>query len=250
MAEEVDTRMSPSLHPDSLSLIEDYDDDTRHLLGGAQTVLSEAQKALQSIHDKKKATAQNLALTDAAKLVDVDNFAIKRMATVEKSWGNAIEALNNNVQKLEQELNAPIEQTGSYHMATEIRSVIRSLPEGERMTAIQRAINAGDERTVSATLGGPALLSGISEELQSSFLQEWHEKQRPLEAKRVRAMKATANLLNDHYKILKKEVTKAVGVYEEYGDSRNGKRTLLRTWTAAEIRERVKAANEPFGVPV
>ncbi|NVN10828.1 hypothetical protein [Nguyenibacter vanlangensis] len=63
-------------------------------------------------------------------------------------------------------------------------------------------------------------------------------------------MKATADMLNNRYKLLTKAVEQAVGAHKEYNEDRQGRRVLARTWMPEQVRERVRAANAPFAVPV
>ena len=102
----------------------------------------------------------------------------------------------------------------------------------------------------TAVLGAPAMLSGIDPELQDSYRREWHEKQKPVEAKKVRAMRAGADLLNGRVKLLKKAWTDAVGTHEEVEEDRQGRRIVKRVWTPEQVREMVRNANLPFAVPV
>lgn len=250
MADEVDTRISPSLDPGVIALIDDYDDDTRPLLGQTETALSEAFEALKGIHDAKAAAATNPTLNEYAQLIEVDNYATKRMDRVMKTWDRAIDALNNNATSLETDLRAPVEQKASHAMASEIRSVFRGMDTGPRMSAIQRAINNGDERTVTAICGAPGLLSGLDDDMRASFAREWQERQMPVEAKKVRALRAAADLLNDRVKILKTEWAKAVGVIEETREGPRGEKIVVRTITPAQVREQVQKAKKPFAVPV
>ena len=46
MSDQIDTRISPTLHPGIAGEIADYDDDTRPLLGATETVVHEAYQAL------------------------------------------------------------------------------------------------------------------------------------------------------------------------------------------------------------
>lgn len=250
MADNTDTRISPTLHPDVSAVIDDYDEETRPVLGQTETAVSMAFEALKSIHDAKAAAKTNPTLNDFAQLVQVDDFATKRMAPVMQTWDRAIDALNNNVVALEKELNGPVKARADSPIAVEVRAAIKGLDMGERMAAIQKAIRDGDEAVATAVLGAPAMLSGIDPELQDSYRREWHEKQKPLEAKRVRAMKQAADLLNGRVKILKKEWTEAVGVHEETKEDRQGRKIVTKTWTPEQIREMVRKANLPFAVPV
>lgn len=250
MSDEVDTRISPTLHPGIAGEIADYDDDTRPLLGATETAVSEAFNALKSIHDAKAAAATNPTLNEFAQLIAVDNHATKLMDKVYASWSRTTDTLNANIAKMEKELYAPVEQRATASMASEIRRHFASLELGPRMNALRKAIEAGDELTASSILGAPYYLSDMTEELHAEFLRDWHNAQRPVEAKKVRAMRAAADMLNERYKLLTAAHRDAVGVIEQTEEGRRGEKIVVRIWTPAQVWERVKAANEPFSVPV
>lgn len=251
MSESIDTRISPTLHPGIAGEIADYDDDTRPLLGATETAVDEAYQALRSIHDAKAGAAKNPTLNEYAQLVAVDTHATKVMSKVYGSWSRTVDTLNANITKLEGELNAPVEQRATASMASEIRSYFRSLDPGPRMSALRQAIEAGDDTTVTAVLGGRPYLSGLAPDLHAEFLHDWHNAQRPIDAKKLRALKAAADLLNNRYKLLTKAVTEAVGDIKIYEPSKvNGAPILVKTITPAQVREQVKASNAAFAVPV
>lgn len=251
MSDEMDTRISPTLHPGIAGEIADYDDDTRPLLGQTETAVDEAFKALQSIHNAKEGAAKNPTLNEAAQLIAVDNHATKVMSKVYASWSRTVDTLNANITKLDKELNAPVEQRATASMASEIRAYFRDLKPGPRMNALRQAIEAGDEVTVTAVLGGRPYLSGLEPDLHAEFLRDWHAAQRPVEAKKLRAMTAAAEMLNNRYKLLTKAVTDAVGDIKIYEESKvNGAPILVKTITPAQVRAQVKASNEAFAVPV
>lgn len=250
MSKEVDTRISPTLHPGIAGEIADYDDDTRPLLGATETAVSEAFEALKSIHDAKAAAATNPTLNEYAQLIAVDNHAEKRMGKVYASWGRTVDVLNNNIAAMEKELYAPVEQRATASMASEIRQHFAGLKDGEKMNALRKAIEGGDALTASSILGAPSYLSGLDPDLHAEYLRDWHNAQRPVEAKKIRAMRAAAEMLNDRYKLLTKAHREAVGVIEQTEEGRRGEKIVVRIWTPAQVRARVRAANEPFAVPV
>ncbi|WP_066800827.1 hypothetical protein [Sphingomonas soli] len=252
MSDKIDTRISPTLYPGIAGEIADYDDETRPLLGQTETAVHEAFQALQSIHDAKAGAAKNPALNEYAQLIAVDNHATKLMSKVYGSWSRTVDTLNNNIASLEKELNAPVEQRATQSMASEIRSFFRGMDnEAKRITAIRQAIADGDSITVTAVLGGRHYLSGIDAETSAQFLHEWHGAQRPLEAKKLRAMKAAAEMLNNRYKMLTKAVSDAVGDIKIYEESKDGKRQILvKTVTPEMVRKQVKESNAAFAVPV
>lgn len=251
MSDEVDTRISPTLHPGIAGEIADYDDDTRPLLGTTETAVSEAFNALKSIHDAKAAAATNPTLNEFAQLIAVDNHATKLMDKVYAKWSRTTDTLNANITAMEKDLYAPVESKASRTMATEIRQHFASLEnDGKRMGALRKAIEAGDETTATAVLGAPSYLSGLSEELHAEYLRDWNNAQQPVEAKKVRAMRAAAEILNERYNLLTQAHREAVGVIEQTEEGRRGEKIVVRIWTPAQVRERVRAANEPFAVPV
>lgn len=227
-----------------------FDADQHPLLGATETAVSEAFEALKSIHDAKAAAATNPTLNEWAQLIAVDSHATKRMDKVYAAWSRTTDTLNNNIATMEKELYAPVESRASRTMATEIRQHFAGLKDGEKMKALKLAIDNGDETTATAVLGAPSYLSGLSEELHAEYLRDWHNAQRPVEAKKIRAMQAAADMLNDRYKLLTKAHREAVGVIEQTEEGRRGEKIVVRIWTPAQVRERVKAANEPFSVPV
>lgn len=250
MSDETDLRISPTLHPGIAGEIADYDDDTRPLLGATETAVSEAFEALKSIHDAKAAAATNPTLNEFAQLILVDSHAAKRMDKVYAKWAQTTDVLNANITKMEKELYAPVEQRATASMASEIRAHFKALKPNERMLALKTAIDDGDEITATAILGGKSYLSGFDAELHAEYLKDWHNAQRPVEAKKIRAMRQAADMLNDRYKLLTKAHREAVGVIEQTEEGRRGEKIVVRIWTPAQVRERVKAANEPFAVPV
>ncbi|KQM27326.1 MULTISPECIES: hypothetical protein [unclassified Sphingomonas] len=251
MSDIIDVRISPTLHPGITGEIADYDDYTRPLLGATETAVDEAFKALQSIHDAKAGAEKNPTWNDAARLVATDSHATKVMSKVYGSWSRTVDTLDANITKLEGELNAPVEQRATASMASEIRSYFRSLDPGPRMNALRQAIEAGDDTTVTAVLGGRPYLSGLEPDLHAEFLHDWHNAQRPVDAKKLRAMKAAAEMLNNRYKLLTKAVTEAVGDIKVYEPSKvDGRPVLFKTITPAQVRKQVKESNEAFAIPV
>ncbi|WP_298671309.1 hypothetical protein [uncultured Sphingomonas sp.] len=251
MSDEVDIRISPTLHPGIAGEVADYDEDTRPLLGQTETAVDEAFKALQSIHDAKAGAAKNPTLNEYAQLVAVDTHATKVMDKVYGSWSRAVDVLNANIAKMDKELNAPVEQRATAAMASEIRTYFRGLKDGPRMNALRQAIESGDEVTATAVLGGRPYLSGLDPDLHAEFLHDWHKAQRPVEAKKLGAMRQAADMLNDRYKLLTKAVADAVGDIKIYEPSKvNGAPILVKTITPSMVRKQVKESNAAFAVPV
>lgn len=214
MADEIqdaDTRVTPSFHPQTVRAIDEYDDDTASILAGTEAAFNEAYIGVGRVHDASAASKRNPAWNEAAALIETQNFADKIATGLLKRFDSATAGLNRVIEGLERDLSQPIESRGVGAMAGEIRSYVHSLPEGQRMGFIRNAIEAGDERTVGAVLGGVPYLSGITPEMQNVLLRLHHEKSNPRAAKQLRAAKAGLELLGERGGLIFKEMEKAVG---------------------------------------
>jgi len=214
MADEIqdaDLRVTPSFHPQTVRSIAEYDDDTSGVLAGAESAFNEAYIGVGRVHDAREAAKTNPTWNEAQQIIEVASFADKMTANLAKRFDTATVNLNRVIEGLERDLSQPIAGAGVGGMAGEIRSYIHALPEGQRSGFIQRAIDAGDERTVGAALAGPAYLSGITPEQQSVLLRMHHEKSNPRAAKQLRAAKAGLELLGERGGLLFGEMEKAVG---------------------------------------
>lgn len=211
MADEVDTRVTPSFHPETVQALDGYDDDTASILSGVENAFSEAYAGVGRVHDAREAGKTNPAWTEAAALIETQNFADKMTTQLAKKFDSATANLTRVIEGLERDLSQPIESRGVGAMSAEIRAYVKALPEGERMGFIKKAIEAGDERTVGAVLGGVAYLSGITPEMQNVLLRQHHEKANPRMAKQLRAAKAGLELLGERAPLLFNEMQKAVG---------------------------------------
>ena len=251
MADGIDTRVSLDLHPGSVAVLPGYEEeDIRAVLTGTEHLLKTTQTTLTAIHDAKAAAALDPTLTEAAALLKVDDYASSRMATVTKQWDKIASTLGNNIAQFEQELSAPIIAKASQMVSGEIRSHFKSLKVGERVGAVQAAIDARDDATCSSLFGAPAYLSGLTEDMHKQFTRKWQEKMNPVAAKRLRAVVAARDYIDRTGPLMLKEWQKAVGVIEETHDGPNGRRIVVRRVTASEIRKKKNFADERFAFPV
>lgn len=247
--ESIDTRVTPSFHPGTVQAIEEYDSDTASILAGTEAAFNEAYIGVGRVHDTSAASKRNPAWTEANALVETANFADKVFANVAKRFDGATKNLTSVIEGLERDLSQPLADAGVGGMSAEIRAYVKSLPDGSQMSFIRNAIEAGDERTVGAVLGGVAYLSGITPETQNVLLRLHHEKSNPRAAKQLRAAKAGLELLGQRGGLLFGEMEKAVGVLEVTGKGRNGERVVIKKLTPGEVRNQIKAAQKPFADP-
>lgn len=219
----VDTRVSPGLHPQVVASLDDYDDDTKGVLGQVVTAFDTAYQGVRKVHDARAAAAQDPTLTEAAQMMRTQDMSDK----VFKSAAGALDKAHGNLTRaiatLEDQLSAPVSTEAAGTYGKEIRAHVKALADRQGTSTLDKrpgqtplgfleaAINSGDHMSVAAVLGAPAYLSGITRETQQSLTRMYREKYSPAEAKRLRAMQAAVDLIHQRGPMLFTELEKAVG---------------------------------------
>lgn len=215
MSDSIDTRVTPSFCPETIQAIPEYDDETASILAGTEAAFKEAFIGVARVHDASAASKRNPAWNENAALIETQNFADKMFTSIAKRFDSATANLTRVAEALESELSQPLEGRGVGGMAAEIRSYVKALPEGQRLSFVQRAIEAGDERTVGAVLGGPAYLTDMMPEMHAALLKVYHEKAEPRKAKQLRAARAGLKILGERAPLLFAQMEKAVGAPQQ-----------------------------------
>lgn len=214
MADEIqdaDIRVTPSFHPRTVQEIAGYDDDTASVLAGTEAAFNEAYIGVGRVHDAREAAKTNPTWNEAQQVIATQDLADKLTVNLAKRFDSATAGLTRVIEGLERDLSQPLEGRGVGAMSAEIRAYVKGLPEGQQMGFIRNAIEAGDERTVGAVLGGVPYLSGITPEMQNVLIRLHHEKTNPRAAKQLRAAKAGLELIGERAGLLFGEMEKAVG---------------------------------------
>jgi hypothetical protein len=238
MSDNIDTRITPALHPDNVKQIDGYTEETALVLGSTETALSECYEGLRAIFAAKEAAARNPTLNEAAQLIQVDDFAQKRLNKITRSFDAELARLDKAIASLESDLNQPVTARASAALATEIRAHAKSMKTGERQAFIQQAIDKGDEVSATALLGAPAYLSGMTADMQKTLLRYWHAKQSPEKAARLKVMQGAKTLIEKNAPLAFPAVAKAVGFISDPKSQRK--------IYAKELREARNAAEQPF----
>jgi hypothetical protein len=210
----VDTNVSPSLHPQVVASLEDFDDDTSGHLQQVVDAFQSAYQAVAKVHSGREAIKTDPTLTEAAQVLRVADAAERTYKDAAARFDKVTANMQAGIAVLEKELTTPLETRTAHPLSVEVRSYLRGLQDAGKspLNFVKQAIESGDSETVSAALGAPAYLSGLTPEMQTVLLRMHHEKSNPIGAKRLRAMKGALELLNSNAPKLHTELTKAVGV--------------------------------------
>jgi hypothetical protein len=211
MSEDIDIRVTPSLHPINVREIDGYDADTETLLGLTEGAFAEAYQGLTEIHDARIKAAANPTWTEAQQLVQVDDFAQAQVTRITGRLDSAAANLQTVVTSIEHELTAPVENKSAGLVSTEIRAHVKALKDKERFGFVRAAIISSDTRTATAILGAPSYLSGLTTEMQEVLTRMFHEHHSPVQAKRLKAAKGALDLIGERKQLILSEKEKAVG---------------------------------------
>ncbi len=211
MSEDVDVRITPSLHPNNVKQVDGYDDDTAPYLAPVETAFSEAYLGIAQVIDARAAAAKNPVLNEAGQLIMTQDFADKIFSRIAKHMDGAKANLDKGIAHIEGELSAPVKSKAGSVEGSEIRAHVAKLPTGERLGFLQRALDELDHDTLTAVLGARPYLSGLTGEMQKQFLRLYHERNSPNLAKRLKAMASARDLILQRSGLVHKALEKAVG---------------------------------------
>ena len=231
----IDTRVTPSFQSANVRALPEYDADTAPLFGPVESAFDLAYRTISSIHAAREAAQNDLTLTEAARVVKTADFADSLMERATRAFDYADSTLVNNIAALDKALSEPVQARAAHTISVEIRAHVKGLKAegGSILDFVQRAIDSGDHDTVSAILGSPAYLSGMTPEQQTVMLRRYHEKANPQTAKRLAAAKAAQAYLGRNSGLLFKEIEKGIG-----GDYRQ----------IALLRKGASASKKAFGI--
>ena len=235
---EVSTYVTPGLHPQVVAALEDYDSDTEGELRQVVEAFSGAYEGVKKVHAAREAVEQDITLTQAAKVLATSDMADKVLEGVTKRFDRAANNMKVGIALLERELSAPVEARAAHSISVEIRAHVKAMPGLKALDFVRAAINRGDAVSASAVLAAPSYLSGIDPEAQAVLLRMWHEKANPTAGKRLRAMKAAAELMDNNAGLVFTAMSKVVGVYTDP--------KTKRKFTAADLRKLKQTSTAAF----
>ncbi|MCC6829606.1 MAG: hypothetical protein IT550_15395 [Novosphingobium sp.] len=209
--QNVDTRITPSLHPENVTAIEGYGDDTASELAPTLTAFNVAYSNLIAIHDARTSAKTNPTWNVAQQILATDDYASKRLTQITQAFDAARHGLAAGIDNLEKELSEPVSSNAANPISAEIRAHVKAMKSTERLDFITHAIEAGDEVTAMAVLGTVPFLSGINGEMQDVLTRLYRRQSSPDKAKRLAVLTAAKDLIEDRGRLLFKEVERAVG---------------------------------------
>jgi hypothetical protein len=129
----------------------------------------------------------DMTLSEGGKHVKAHDVTYRITNAALPAVDRARQNLETELTRLRTKTNAPASDNSvrSIHMATELRARLAAMSQTDRLAAIQRSINAGDDTVVAAVLEGALILTGLSELEREHVRQQWRRKRLPDECHRV-----------------------------------------------------------------
>lgn len=210
MPEQVDERVTLSFHPKTFTALDGYNEDSAKFIGDAVSAFNDAYRTIAKVHDATEHGARNPAWTPEQRILAVSKVADKEQERLLRKMDAALANTTKAADHIERELSVPVTSKATLNVAQEIRSHAKSL-DGKQMDFLRERIMAGDELTVSALLGAPSYLSGLTDDAQAVFTRMWHEQQSPALVARLTLLRATAAKIESDGPLVMLEMQKAVG---------------------------------------
>lgn len=238
---DVDTRITPALHPENIASLDGYSEATAPLVADAAEALDAAYTYLGGIHDVRAAAFADPTLTKEAALLKADDHAQAKLAGVTRKFDAAIARFDKTIASYEADLSSSVKQLASTTVSGEVRSLM--LKSDDRMALMEKALADKDDEVLSAVLGAPPMLSGLTREVHAVFLRKYNEQRKPETTQRLRALTSAKTYLEQQGGLVLREMVKAVGGLP-VTDPRTGR--VIREDGPHEIRKKRDAARAVY----
>lgn len=212
MPEQVDHRITPALHPATLTAIEGYTEETAPFIADAISVMNDAYRTLGKLHDAAALARSNGAWTEEQAVLYVSKEAEKQQQRLNGRFDGVMSSLRKGIDFCEGELTQPLkERAGLGNLNVEVRSHAKGLNATKRAELINEAFERGDDDTLQAMLGAQHFLTGMSSEEHAHYLRRYHEKRNPSLVARLSVMRAALTKFDTDGGKLFVEIDKARG---------------------------------------
>lgn len=146
---------------------------------GLQTTaqwLQEARDTWEQVNQVR--TVGDPELTEDGQVLRVHQVAERAIDRIGKGYDRARQALATAEAGYQAEIDTATRMTPTAH-ASEIRAVVRAMPEQERYSTLINAMNGGDVVTLAAVLNAPGITSGLTNDQVANLRSMYQRKAAP-----------------------------------------------------------------------
>ena len=160
--------------------------DNDQSLVDVQVAIAGLRRAAETVQRGAVAIHQNEMKTEPARHAEAAEYAYKVTRPALMSSDAAVQRLAAEIAALKAKTTTPPPVRDT--LASEIRAAIARMPQAERTKAVLASIKSGSDDIVSACLGGPALLSGMSETQHAHVRASYAALRHPDTVKRIESL--------------------------------------------------------------
>lgn len=209
---DVDVQVSPSLHPQVILSLPDYDDDTAPYLNMAVESFDVAYHALGKIHNARLQVEKSPTLTPDNRTLMVADFADKHQKAITRKFDSTVAAMSKSIDALDAQLNSPVASDAErLNISGEVRAFMRGMSTAERNNFLNQSLDKLDHSTLRAVLGAPAYLSGMTDDELKARTRMYHARSAPQIEKRLRVMRQVRDLMTSRSGLVFTQLEKAIG---------------------------------------
>ena len=241
MSTEIDTRVSADLHPQFFSNLDGVDSDTEVFVAGAVECFTSAYRFIGSVHDMRDAAFADPTLTPEAALLKTDDFAHSKLTAITTMLDATSKRFTTTINALQKDLTSAVKEEGSRLVSGEIRAHIKNAGP-DRIKLLEQAVADKDTEVLSAVCGASPMLSGISKEMHSFFTLRYNEIVKPETAKRLKALVAARDHIDNRGGLVLREMIKAVGTVPIITKDKAGISRISGKITPHEVRAKRNAS--------
>lgn len=140
----------------------------------------------------------------------MEAYASSLMTGALQKYDAANKSLQSQIEATEAELTKSISASTAGTLASEIRSFCRTHKNPNQF--VVELMQSGDEQGVSAILGAPSYLSGLTDDMRKAFTRQWHERRNPQLTGKLALLNAASERLDRAGAAFLVTVEKAMGV--------------------------------------
>ncbi len=245
MSTEIDTRVSADLHPQFISSLDGVDSDTEVFVRGAVECFDAAYKFIGSIHDIRDAAFADPTLTPEAALLKADDYANSKLTAVTTMLDGTSKRFTTTINALQKDLTSAVKEEGSKMVSGEVRAHIKAAGP-DRIKLLEQAVADKDTEVLSAVCGAPPMLSGITKEMHEFFTIRYNEMVKPETAKRLKALTAAREHIDNRGPLVLREMVKAVGTIPVTIQDKAGITRIVGKITPHEVRAKRNASQAVY----
>lgn len=244
MSTEIDTRVIADLHPQIIDTLDGVTAETAVHVSQAVDAITSAYTYVGSIYDMRDAAFADPELTPEGALLKVDDFANAKLAAVTTKIDGAVKNMTRSIDALTADMNSSVKEQAGKMVAGEVRALMQK--SADRVGLLEKAVDDKDLEVLSSVCGAPPMLSGLSKEMHAHFTRLYNEMTKPETAKRLKALTAARDHLNQRGSLVLREMTKAVGTVPIITQDKAGVSHISGHIKPADVRAKRDASRSVY----